>query len=498
MLRSSVCCVFLLSQSYVFADDDTRLRLNQSIDRQMIQQERQFQQQEKLSETGLPNIVVAGQELTVEQNQDDLAKALYLSVMQKQWNKSQVYLENYKKYPDYDRALTEFAEGAMLRAKGKLKLAEKKFKNSLKIQPNNLITELELARVLFEQQKNKDAKANFQTIQNKLNKSDPAMIPTGVSNAVSMFLTALKQRDAWQGAISFGPTYGLNINNSSDQTIQTSISQFVCDNESKKCGIVQVPNYWKTPAKKNGSGLDLEGTINKRFALKSNHGISIKGISFGQYYFDQHEYTDATYNLNTGYSFLNQKNQINVAPLYEYRRYGHDTLYHAWGGHADWMRFISANQAIKIDAEIKDLNYKKYRVQDGQQYSLLSTFWQILPNQWTLFSGLDWFKQDAKDKALNTYDQYGIRLGLSKSWGWGINTTLFSSYRWRQYEQYSAVIGVRRHDFEQNYTLVMQMPKFKFYGITPNLTYRFNKNESNYGLFPFDKQSISLKFEHQF
>ncbi|MDW7640654.1 hypothetical protein RZN38_30775, partial [Klebsiella pneumoniae] len=96
----------------------------------------------------LPKLQINGQEYSVEQNPNDLAKALYLAVMQKQWLKATVYLEHYKKYVGYDRALTDFAEGAVARSQGQLKLAEQKFQSSLKQQPHNLICELELARVL--------------------------------------------------------------------------------------------------------------------------------------------------------------------------------------------------------------------------------------------------------------------------------------------------------------------------------------------------------------
>ncbi|MDR8230297.1 tetratricopeptide repeat protein, partial [Acinetobacter baumannii] len=143
-------------------------------------------------------------EYSVEQNPNDLAKALYLAVMQKQWLKATVYLEHYKKYVGYDRALTDFAEGAVARSQGQLKLAEQKFQSSLKQQPHNLICELELARVLFEQQKNKEAARLFISIQDQLKQSDPAVIPSGVLTTVNTFVQALKKRDSWQGSVSAG------------------------------------------------------------------------------------------------------------------------------------------------------------------------------------------------------------------------------------------------------------------------------------------------------
>ena len=97
------------------------------------------------------------------------------------------------------------------------------------------------------------------------------------------------------------------------------------------------------------------------------------------------------------------------------------------------------------------------------------------------------------------YQQQGVRLGLSKSWSTGFNTTLLSSYRWRLFDKYAETFLARRHDFEQNHTFVVQMPRFEFYGMTPNLTYRYNHNKSNVDwLYSYDKHNISFKLEHRF
>ncbi|SSS32713.1 peptide signal [Acinetobacter baumannii] len=104
-----------------------------------------------------------------------------------------------------------------------------------------------------------------------------------------------------------------------------------------------------------------------------------------------------------------------------------------------------------------------------------------------------------QEKYMAAYQQQGVRLGLSKSWSTGFNTTLLSSYRWRLFDKYAETFLARRHDFEQNHTFVVQMPRFEFYGMTPNLTYRYNHNKSNVDwLYSYDKHNISFKLEHRF
>lgn len=495
MKRTLLCCLTLLAASSLYADDDTQLRLNQSLDQNLLQQQHQLQQQGTIRDTEkLPSILINGQIFAVEKNQDDLAKALYLAVMQKQWGNAAVYLKHYQQYEGYDQALTDFAEGALARAQGQLKLAEQKFQSSLNKQPNNLICELELARVLFEQQKNKEAARFFTSIQNKLGQSDRAVIPPEVEQTVNLFVKALDQRDSWQGSVAIGPSYATNLNSSSEQSKTWTL--YGMDQDGN---IIPAHMTRGSPKAISAKGVDYEASLMKRFSLYGNHGISLRGLAYGQSYDDHADYNESTLNINAGYSFFDLKNQISIAPLFEHKRYANDGLYNAWGARAEWMRFIAADKAFKLEAEIKDLDYQKYKTLDGKESSAMFTFWKILPKQWTLFSGLDVLDHDTQEKYMAAYQQQGVRLGLSKSWNVGLNTTLFTSYRWRQFDRYAESLEARRHDFEQNYTFVVQMPRFKFYGVTPNLTYRYNQNSSNVDwLYSYDKHNVSLKLEHRF
>ena len=176
----------------------------------------------------------------------------------------------------------------------------------------------------------------------------------------------------------------------------------------------------------------------------------------------------------------------------------------ALGGHGGQrgvlgFAFIGQNKALKLEAEIKDIHHLKYAPQSGEESSVFATFWKVLPQQWTLFGGLDYVDHNSEEQYFTAYEQQGVRLGLSKQFKAGFNAALFSSYRWRQYDKYNSVLEEKRQDFEQNYTLVFSAPKWELYGLTPNLTYQYNKNRSNVGwLYSYDKHNVSLKLERRF
>lgn len=481
---------------HLYADNETQLRLNQNLDQKLLQQQHELSQNQTVhSFNELPKILINGKNYQVEKKEGDLAKALYFSVMQKNWESVVIYLDHYKKFDNYDQALTEFAEGALLRAQGKLNKAEQKFSKSLSIQPNNLICKLELARVLFEQQKNKESLNLFNAIKEKAKNANSRVVPTEILTTIDNFEKAIQKRDSWQGSVSMGPTYANNLNSSSEQSRTWTL--YALDQEKNIIPVQKITRG--SPDAESAFGLDFDASLIKRFSIQGNHGLSIRSLAFGQSYDDKTQYNESTINIAAGYSYFDQHNQITFSPLFEHKNYGNNSLYNAYGVRAEWMKFISNDKAFKLEAETKDLNYKKYKHLNGLETSAIFTFWKVLPKQWTFFGGIDALDHNTKEKFLASYQQQGLRLGLSKVWNTGFNTTLFGSYRWRQFDEHVATFNTRRHDFEQNYTFVIQMPRFKFYGMTPSLTYRYNHNKSNVDwLYSYDKQNLSLKLEHRF
>ena len=123
-----------------------------------------------------------------------------------------------------------------------------------------------------------------------------------------------------------------------------------------------------------------------------------------------------------------KRNQVLIAPVFEHKYYAHDPLYSAYGLRGEWMRFISNDKAVKLEAEMKDINYSQYKGQDGLEYSVYSSFWKILPKNWTLFGGLDFVDHNTQEQYFTAYQQQGVRLGLSKNFDSGFNANLFSFF----------------------------------------------------------------------
>ncbi|MFT4020385.1 MAG: porin family protein [Acinetobacter sp.] len=484
------------------ADNDIQIRLNQEIQQQQIQKEQNLQQQQKLDNQVLPSMIINGEKIEVSQNVEEVGRALYISVMQKQWQAASIYLNAYLKFKNYDKSLAYFAQASLARIQNQPKIAEQKFKQALELQPKNAIIKLELARLLTEQQKNKEAIQLFQQVKDQISTTNNT-VSKNIDKTVNSYLNGIQQRDNWQGSIAFGSRYATNINNSAEYYNNViyyaadTNGDYILDEDGNKIPVIDITQ--KSPDPIDTVGIDYEATLTKRWSLSGRHGIALKGLAYGQIYNEAPDYNEITTNISAGYSFQTPRHQIYIAPVYENKYFAHDALYNAWGAKAEWMHFIGKDKALKLETELKQFNYLNYTTQNGLEYSTIATFWKILPKQWTIFGGFDFTDHDTKEKYLGAYQQQGVRLGLSKQFKAGFNATLFTSIRWRQFDKFTPIFNARRHDFEQGYTFVLQMPKFEFYGLTPNLTYRYNHNKSNVDwLYSYDKHMLSLKLEHRF
>ncbi|MFW2073065.1 surface lipoprotein assembly modifier [Acinetobacter gerneri] len=492
MKKISLICLVMSSSILHAADDDTRFRLDQELLQQKKQQQQPLLQQQKQDQ--LPTMVIDGEKIEVKKNSNELGRALYIAVMQKQWQAASIYLEHYLKLNDHDPSLVYFAQGALQRVQGNLSQAEHDFKQALDLQPQNAMIKLELARLYTERQKNNEAKQLFEQVKHQLGDTvDPTLL--NIHHAIDIYLDGLKKRDAWQGSINLGTRYATNINSATEKT--TTWTTFGKDQNGN---IIPIQIKRGTPDPIDATAFDYEGTLSKRWSLQEDHGLALKAFAYGRVFDGHKDFNEMTLNLNAGYSFQNQRNQILVAPVYEHRRYSNETFSNAWGGHLEWMHFLGHDKAFKLETEIKDINNTKYSTQSGLESSVYSTFWKILPQQWTVFTGLDFTDHRSKEKIFNQYQQQGIRFGFSKQWNTGFNATAFSSFRWRQYATQNQVLGgERRHDFEQNYTVVLSAPRWQFYGVIPNLTYQYNNNLSNIDwLYSYDKHNVSLRLEYRF
>ncbi|CAM2871890.1 Protein of unknown function [Pseudomonas gessardii] len=470
------------------ADQDTRLRLNQTIEYRANQQERELLKDELPSDGAPPLLNIDGQTYSVGNNLDELGRAVYLSIERQQWPQARDYLRRYTALPGHDPMLTAYAKGGLARADGDLEQAESQYRQLLALQADFLPGRLELARVLFENRKDGESNSVFQQISSSLSPADAQAM--GVGKTVDSFIQALDHREDWQGSLAIGPTWGYNLNQSPESEVTY---RYVTPDET-----IYVKR--SLPKAVSAHGADYEATLNKRVAISGHHGVFMRSLLYGQAYEKQSKYNEGTLINNAGYSYHDAKNQYALGPSFEFNTIGDNAMYSAWGLRGEWTHTLSATRMFKLEGEYKDMAYK-HEINsnlDGGISSVYATLWQALPQRWTLFGGVDLSDRNTQDRTA-AYLQKGVRLGVAKDFEVGVSAVLFASYRKRQYDAYSAIVDDRRNEKEQGYTFILRAPRLAVLDAVPSLTVKYNKVVSNVDwLYSYDKNSISLKLEKQF
>ena len=177
---------------------DTRLRLDQQLDRQRADREARAIENAQALDGDTSSLTIDGQTYSVGNSVDDIGRALYLSVARKQWPDVRSFLAAYQKIDGHDPMLVEYAVGALAREKGDLAAAERHYRALLAIKADFLPGKLELARALFDNRKDREAERAFQAARDQLANDGPQA--EGVTRTVDAYLGALKRRRSWQGA----------------------------------------------------------------------------------------------------------------------------------------------------------------------------------------------------------------------------------------------------------------------------------------------------------
>ncbi|OCQ51749.1 TPR repeat-containing protein precursor [Photorhabdus australis subsp. thailandensis] len=483
-----ISCLFVYS-SWVLADEDTGRRLWHNVQRNLQEQEKEIITDEIVNQNSDNlSIVLNGLTFSVENNVNDIGQALYLAVNHQQVRDVERFLSMYQKLPGHDTQLVHFAQANLARSQGDLVTAEQHYQAILHKQPDFTRAKLELARVYYENQKNKEANLLFNEIfadnHNNGNKLPPAVIKNIIS-----YQDAISLRNSWRGSFAVGYIFNDNTNMSPNKPP-------ICMNyhENGDCKTKR-----SLPMAKKASGISYDATLRKIYPLNGHHGIFLRSMTYGESYRSRSEENENTTSAYLGYNYKALKNDFLMGPIIEFNHVGNRFRYRTTGAKAEWMNILSQNLALNLEGEYKQFHYHKlYNHNDGNMTSVYATLSYYLTDQTITFAGGDWVYKTSVEKE-DDYQQRGIRAGISTQLYPGINAVVFTALRQRQFGDYSVSLNARRKDNEQLYSAILSMPKFEVFGLTPVITYRYRKNNSNVDwLYSYSKNEVLVKFEKYF
>ncbi len=484
-------CLLLLLLPFAAAAADSQLpsRLPSRLDSDASSDQPRNSSQQRLpnADSGARRaIIIDGKPYPIQDNVDDLGRALYVSIQQQHWADVEYYLAKYQTLANADALLLAYARGALARIRGDMQQAASEYRKLLALRPDFFPGQLELARVLFADHQNQQATMLFAQIADQLDPSNTKH--ANIISSVENFTEALQRRHTWQSSVAVGSIWTDNLNHSSQSYTCFVSFRGQCYSERQ------------TPDAISARGVDYQLTLNRQVSISGQHGVYFRAQLSAQRYQDYPDYHQTIMTNQIGYAFENYADYISLAPEYEFLEYGDATYYRAWGLHAQWRRKLSRTRMFKLAAD-----YKKHKYADQQRqrlnssvYSLNFSAWQMLADNWMLISGVDWLEITAK-ATTESYNKLGLRFGASKQFAAGIQVVLLTSASQRSNHNFSKILGAKRNDIVKDATLTVTAAKLAIAGFTPTITLNQRSTRSNIDwLYSNQKNQINLKLTRNF
>ena len=466
---------------------DTRLRLDQQLDRQRVDQESRAIEDAEALDGDTSSLTIDGQTYAVGNTVDDIGQALYISVTRKQWPDVRRFLAAYQKLDGHDPMLVEYALGALAREKGDLAAAERQYRALLAIKADFVPGRLELARVLFDNHKDREAESAFRAARDLL--ADDGPQAQGVIGTVDAYLGALKRRRSWQGSLAIGPGYSSNLNQSS-----ASYTCLLATDDGTCLVDRQVP-----PAIA-AAGVNFEATLAKDVPLSGHSGLRARAILFGDVYPEHHAYSQATAIMRLGYQYQTARNAVSLSPSFEIGSLGSSELYSAPGLNAEWTHTVSPRSLFKVEGNYRNFRYRDaaFAPQNGPLTDVAITGWYSLTPTLTVFGGPDVLVKDTPS-VVEAYRQWGARLGINKAFGNVASLFLMGSYRYRRHRAYSELFEAQRKDGQFNVIGIARLPILKVGLLVPEIVVQHTRVESNIDwLYSYKRTTASVRLSYAF
>lgn len=356
-------------------------------------------------------------------------------------------------------------------------------------QPRLVNARLQLAIILFQDQQNETSADQFEKLQAE--KLSPSL-----KQLIAYYRNALQQRSQWQ--FDFGITYlaDSNVNN------------------APKAGS-QYKN-WKSseqPERADGVGYNL--SLSKKFLLNQGFQWRIETDLQGKYYWNNHKYNELSLRFGTGLAYQNLKTEISLLPFVEKFLYAggenaRDNHLHSytnsWGAELGLSHWLTPNWKVSSNIEYGKNHYPSRQDLNGHYYNLSNSLYFIPRSDYFFFVGADYYRKTTEKKS-NQFDRKMLRLGWGQDWKWGISTRLSLNYAWRYYAEpilhkpiffLPDFYQIRQKNKEYGVNLMLWHRALHWQGITPKLTWSYQKVKSNNPFASYDKNRIYLNFSKTF
>ena len=376
-----------------------------------------------------------------------------------------------------DPFLLAWGEAMMATHQGDYASAVQQYRELFAKRPEILQLRYQLAHALFLNNDNEAAKDQFQKLRAEVN-------DTSSQQMIDQYLIAINQRDQWKinGGISF-----LNESNI---------------NNAPKAG-TRI-GAWKAWEREQAHGLSYYVGAEKKWSLPHQFFAKLVLDGQGKYYWDNKKYNEFNTRIGAGLGYQTANTELSFLPFTERRWYS--------GGSSgsDAMKQYSKNSGVRVDVihwlnkswqistalEYGEQRYATRKHLNGNNYLWSNTLLFLPYSGQYWYIGADYNRENTRDLD-NAYQRKNVRLGWVQEWPLGISSRLSVAYARRVYKG-EDLLGIRQKNKEYQTNVTLWHRNVYFCGITPKITWSYQKNDSNHPFYRYDKNRIYLEMSKTF
>lgn len=485
-MRSSQSLYYMLSfalSAYAFANERVIAVDNHSVDDLSLSRRLAVGVQEGVSlpEYPLQPLLLTKAELA---NQPDLLLGAYVTALKaNDMATVETLLSLYRTLAEPDPMLLQWGEAILALKRSDFSQAIDLYRELIAKQPDAQAVRLQLAIALLKNRQNEAAYSQFEKLRNE-------RLPSELAALVEHYLLHLQKQDRFQFFVGANYLHEANVNNA--PKAGTKINGFTPSSQPEKAeGISYLLNMHKTWSLRRGWFSEFETEFN------------------GKYYWQNGKYNELSIRNLVGTGYRNAKIEWKMSPFFEQFLY-------AGGEQAKSDRLHRHSKQFGLEMNIGYWFAHHWKMQSRIEYSQQGYHHSVrhnangvniatnqtlsyLPNSrqsWSI--GLDYLHKQARWKA-NSFHRYGMRLGWSQEWLKGISSHLQLSYAQRHYQMASAKqadrfapeffkVAQKNHEYGINLTLWQR--NLHWQGITPKVTWAYQKVSSNNPFAAYDRHRV--------
>jgi len=304
-------------------------------------------------------------------------------------------------------------------------------------------------------------------------------LPEDIRNIVSQALDTLRERQSWTFNASGYYRHDKNINDAPRQRER------------------QVGNgKWTFPERKSAHGVHFDISAERRIPIHNGFYGQIEAGINGDWFWDAHSFDDFRLRTGAGVGWQNSRWDISLTPFIQRRIYSNKGYSTNFGTDANISYWLTPRWRLSSSMQAMHKNHDTRRWLNGNQYygSLNVLFAPNARQYW--FAGANAMRSQARDSS-DAFKRYGISAGWGQEWGWGMSSRLSGNFAYRPYDS-KDFFGIVRKDHEYGATLSLWNRNLYFWGITPRLTFSWDKTKSNHFYYDNHNMDMYLEFSKSF